>query len=88
MDEIRAISYSFDGKSIIRRQVGRSINVTVGNDQRPITIKNIERENNRKVPVFKIYGINDEGEYGLWKEVRSNNVEVEYNISDLLYGTD
>jgi hypothetical protein len=33
---------------------------------------------------FAIYGTNQAQETGLWKEVPSNIVEVEYDINDLL----
>jgi len=85
MNKIRSISYSHDRKSTIRRQVGHTLDVKVDGGSNPITITEIVLVNKPgRDAYFAIYGTNQHQETGLWKEVPSNIVEVEYDINDLL----
>lgn len=86
MGKIRSIAYSFDGKSVVRRNVGKSLDVEVDGAVYVITISSIEQVEHPRMGLFyRVYGRNSSGEEGLWKEV-FENTEVEYDITDLLCG--
>ena len=84
MGKVRAISFSFDGKSVVRRQVGKTLEILLNEEVVVITISQIlVEEHPINGVLYKIYGVNSKGEEGLWKEVY-RNMEVEHDITDLL----
>ena len=83
--KVRAITYSFDFKSIVRRWVGQKMDIKTDNFQSSISITEIEERKNANLNMneYDIVVSNDI-ERALWKSVRCMNMEVEYNIEDLL----
>ena len=83
--KVRAITYSFDFKSIVRRWVGQKMDIKTDSFQASISIiEIIERKNaNLDMNEYDIVVSNDI-ERAMWKSVRCVNMEVEYNIEDLL----
>ena len=84
MDKIRSIAYSFDLKSVDRRHVGKTLDVRVGDKTAPLTICDIECDETQSFPVFHIYVVNKNNEEARWKSVSCINMQVEYDLTDLL----
>jgi hypothetical protein len=92
--KVRAITYSFDFKlnpseehkyNIMRRWVGQKININTESEKYQIEIVEIVESYNQTSSMNE-YGIivSNGIERALWKTIRCMNMEVEYNIEDLL----
>lgn len=82
---IRSISYTFNFSTVFRRQVGKTMEINTKDGLSKIKINKIEVDDSYQIiPMYLIYGENENGESGLWKCESCVNMQVEYDLADLL----
>ncbi len=83
MSKIRAITYSIGDKTYLR-SIGYSIEADVDGTRTRFTIANIVEVEKKKETWYEIWIKNSANEIALWKRIKPDSIEIEYDNCDLL----